>query len=316
MSRLTSFELLRIIACFLIIGIHCLPPLHTETGNFILFMQALVRVSLPLFFLISGYFSLNQKIESIMRWYISRLLKLFVPFFIYALIHYLVKDLDEDFFSLFFFKPLSISSHFWFIHMFAGLIILAPAFNAMIISLSSRLALRSLTILLIVHAMASNSNLVNLNFGLIRLYDMPPFGTWLLYFVCGGLLAKCQNLINLRSAYIMASVGLLLTFFMSLYVKVELNLYDNNISMFLYAIGILLIFSKIQYTFSTKQNRIILYLATNTYGVYLIHQLVLRNIENYPIIFKWPITFLGAFALAIIVNTVVSYCTSKMKQLH
>lgn len=72
-KRDTSIDLLRVVCCMLVIGIHVTVDysltVNKGMDSFIqiqsLLMNNIVRVGLPVFFVISGYFLLNKKINNI-----------------------------------------------------------------------------------------------------------------------------------------------------------------------------------------------------------------------------------------------------------
>ncbi|WP_139788228.1 acyltransferase family protein, partial [Morganella morganii] len=66
MTRNYSIDLLRVFCCVLVIGIHVVPtyspPYNINANNVqIIIMQSIVRVGLPVFFILSGMFLLNNK---------------------------------------------------------------------------------------------------------------------------------------------------------------------------------------------------------------------------------------------------------------
>ncbi|MCE4257861.1 acyltransferase family protein, partial [Escherichia coli] len=53
-----------------------------------LLLNPVFRVSLPLFFMISGYLILNSKIDSLFEFYKKRIKTIALPFLFFSFIHY------------------------------------------------------------------------------------------------------------------------------------------------------------------------------------------------------------------------------------
>lgn len=130
MSRIINFDILRIIACILIIAMHS--PLSSENANG-LFLSSLSYISasgIGLFFMISGALLLPMKVD-IKDFFKKRFSKVAVPAIIWSLFYICANAILLN-------KPIDIkallslpfstqgTSVFWFIYTLLGLYLLAP----------------------------------------------------------------------------------------------------------------------------------------------------------------------------------------------
>lgn len=137
-KRLMWAEYLKIISIFGVIIIHSSAPYLLKyknetigwwTGNL---YDTLFRWCIPVFFMLSGTFILEQvQSVSIRQFYLRRFKRIVMPFFIWSVVYFIWRVLVNkeeiaivNFFWLFLKEP--VYYHLWFIYTLIGLYLLAP----------------------------------------------------------------------------------------------------------------------------------------------------------------------------------------------
>lgn len=85
-KRIPGVEVLRVFAIFMVVLIHSTPEYTNGSGTNLaaLILQSVSRAGFISFFLISGYFALNEKIVSLKKYYYNRVVTIVIPFLFYA----------------------------------------------------------------------------------------------------------------------------------------------------------------------------------------------------------------------------------------
>ncbi|MBF8448264.1 MULTISPECIES: acyltransferase [Aeromonas] len=293
MNRDVGVDILRILAAFMVVGIHTIPLYTGEGGiadNINMWLQAAVRSGLPVFFIISGAYLLTSNIRDVPKWYITRFSSILIPFITYAYIHFAFTMNINIFDALtlkLFAKSLltsqtSISAHFWFVYVMVGLYLLAPALSAMMQGMTAEGAKRALVIILVLHGISSNYPVIQHVTNVPNIFLIPDMYIWMLYFICGGLLYKCKDMFSFKESWLMVLFGFLMTASLTWITPnkygITFQQYDVNVTMVVFTSGLFLLFSKksdLLCCISEKAINCISYVGRKTYGIYLIHILVL-----------------------------------------
>lgn len=132
-------DVLRCLAMYLVVGLHSIADPLTNKGLFatrtwwmLNVCSGLVRMGVPLFFMISGYLLLSDpRTLDIGKFYRHRLGKLLPPFLVWDVIYFLKRCAQEAVEPdiLTFFKELASQGskyHFWFVYQIIGLYLLMP----------------------------------------------------------------------------------------------------------------------------------------------------------------------------------------------
>ena len=132
-------DVLRCLAIYLVVGLHSIADPLTNKGLFatrtwwvLNVCSGLVRMGVPLFFMISGYLLLSDpRTLDIGKFYRRRLGKLLPPFLVWDVIYFLKRCAEEAVEPdiLTFFKELASQGskyHFWFVYQIIGLYLLMP----------------------------------------------------------------------------------------------------------------------------------------------------------------------------------------------
>ncbi|MCR4890697.1 MAG: acyltransferase [Lachnospiraceae bacterium] len=90
-KRIFYFDIVRVIAMFLVIGVHAVgsiapyAPENAFSKGLAGVLDSLNSLGVPIFFALSGYFLLNQQIRDFLKWYKKHILHIIIPFALYAI---------------------------------------------------------------------------------------------------------------------------------------------------------------------------------------------------------------------------------------
>lgn len=328
-KRIVYIDVIRVLAMFLVVLAHaCASRLGRNVGsvdwNVAHSLVIITEVAVPLFFMISGSTILNSpKTRSIRYLFKHRLPKILVPFIIWSIITaYFARQIDgtytyHDFIQSvlsMYHQPVIIA--YWFIYPLIALYLLSPLLKAMVDSLSST-GLNYLLILwfifmmiipAIIHVLPADIRVY------FKAYSMSKivFSSYLGYFLLGYKLSQEKH----RKTNWLVGILLILILFT---VNIEIGLIDNR-SLWkilnIFSIGSVpfiagLIFVVLR-SFENKYHhwfsKLIEILAPLTYGVYLIHGLVINLVEQW---FGTKVYFTN-FLLASLISLVVIFILSKI----
>lgn len=149
--RYIYMEILRIMACYFVVFNHTdggPQYAYVEFGSFsywlYLFMTIFSRIPVPLFFMISGALLLGKKEESLKNLWIHRIGRVFVDLLVFSGIYYLgdvmngVEELNPArFFSVFFRQ--GWLTPFWFLYAYIGFLVIVPFLRKLVQNLDCRL---------------------------------------------------------------------------------------------------------------------------------------------------------------------------------
>lgn len=138
-QRIPYLDLLRCLAMFFVIVLHCITPIITNPGFYssttwylCLLINPLSRTGVPLFFMLSGYLLLSRSsTEHLSKFYRHNLPKLLLPLAAWNLVYYGLElrrtqaSFDvQDFLSRIFKQ--GVRYHMWFIYVLLGIYLLCP----------------------------------------------------------------------------------------------------------------------------------------------------------------------------------------------
>ncbi|EFH7844097.1 acyltransferase family protein [Escherichia coli] len=308
--RNVSADLLRIICCMMIIGIHSTPDysmlVKLKEPDAIVFqsliIQSVVRIGLPVFFMMSGYFLLNRNSESLFLGYKKRFVSLLIPFFIYAFLNYYFQHEDiferegvSGFFRLLLESKTAISTHLWFVYVLTGIYIIIPAIKVVTDSIPNDKSIIAIVVIAIICSwFAYENQLAKIWPDYKIIVPIPRIDVWLGYFVIGGLLYRVD--ISKKSAFLLLVVSLpiqiLFTWLSENSLGFDTKPYDFGLNMFLSASAMILFINKLSIQNHSFFSKVILFLAPYTYGIYLIHIVVIKWVSDY-------------FSVPLVVNMVI-----------
>lgn len=328
-KRIVYIDFIRVLAMFLVVLAHaCASRLEHGVGsvdwNVAHSLVIITEVAVPLFFMISGSTILNSpKTRSIRYLFKHRLPKILVPFIIWSIITaYFARQIDGTYTYHSFMQSVISMYHqpviiaYWFIYPLISLYLLSPLLKAMVDSLSST-RLNYLLILWFVFMMIIPAIIPALPSDIrvyFKAYSMSKivFSSYLGYFLLGYKLSQEKH----RKTNWIVGILLILILFT---INIEIGLIDNK-SLWkilnIFSIGSVpfiagLIFVVLR-SFENKYHhwfsKLIEILAPLTYGVYLIHGLVINLVEQW---FGTSVYFTN-FLLASLISLVVIFILSKI----
>ena len=111
-----GYGMIRILACIMVISHHIIGALYADQTNsnyqkILLVLDNLFMVNNGLFFMMSGKFALERKVESLKEYYARRFTKIVLPFLLVAFIQFVIQStngLTINSISIFFSKILHI----------------------------------------------------------------------------------------------------------------------------------------------------------------------------------------------------------------
>lgn len=299
-KRNTGYDLIRIIAIFMVVAIHChVAPLATNKGTpmwyFVMLMQTICLVAVPLFFMVSGALLLSgEKEASVAELYKKRLPKQAIPFIVWSFIYVVARVVmgkipfsAETFIGLFH-SPAYYQ--FWFMYSLLAIYLLLPVLQTLVNHCDKK-KLEYILILWTVFSVVVP--LISRYVPVFRVSgysDLVLCKGYLGYFLLGHYLNKyAQEVKPLRSGLLYIA-GAVVT---GVCAVIEFVYYRGNISEYaglvyqdylapatvISTIGVFLFLQNRKYKFKQKTSMVITRISSLSIGVYYIHMLVLTAIE-------------------------------------
>lgn len=334
-KRNYSLDLLRIVATLAVVMIHCSAYFVTRYGlfsdEFVLgnIFDSISRIGVPLFLMISGALFLDENkavtLKGILR---KNVLSLGAITLIWAAIYALT-----DVFLLNPIKPVTLKSladlfvdgyyHMWYLYMIIGLYIITPFLRKFVSKKNGKMVLFFIITCFTVRFVVPLLDKIVLHFAgvdylgvLVNKLKLGFFGDYVIYFVAGWYL--CHVGINKKCLRcIIYALGACSLMFMILYVHFTgdyKTVYDNiGVPVFVYAVSVFVLLTNVKFKPSERGGKLLGILSRLTFGVYIIHAMVL---EFY---FKWLPYKSGAFlylavcfAVVLAVSVAISFAISKI----
>ena len=334
-SRIYYFDYLRIFCSFFVILIHVSAydyyhsALNSYNWKISYYYNALSRFSVPNFFMISGALFLNRDLSYgvIFNKYIKNI---FIHLILWSIIYSLN---DKNFWTLNIKKKLFLiikgHYHLWYLFATIGIYISIPflreiAKNAKLLNyfISSHLIILFIIpnyIYLFSHYSKDIYNLLNY---IISVSNLNKLSTNLFYFTFGHYLNKkkseknCIRIIIYIIGFISLIFTSIITYNFAFKKNKKINHFSfNYLNIFFLSISIFLFFKNNinNITFNKKHSKIIQNTAKLTYGIYLIHPLIIKTIvENTHFfrlsiekIFLIPMLNIFIFLFSLIISIII-----------
>lgn len=301
-NRILWIDLIRVFSIFSVVFLHSAAPIlyKFETIDFSDWMtgniyDSMVRMAVPLFFMISGVLLLNSKEESLLTFFQKRFLKVVIPLIAWSFIYIIFKKYgaNQDINII---KNMIYSFnrpeyyHLWFLYAILGIYLFLPILKIFINNSSKNLQLYfivlwviSVTIIPFINEMSDLP---------IKSYT-PMMAGFIGYFVLGYQLAKIQ--ITKRIFYIsifFIIVSTLITVYGTYYLSEKVNKFDNffygyrSISTLIQAISYFIFLKYISENIlskSIKTSKAIMTLSITSLGIYLIHPIYIKILTKLEI---------------------------------
>ncbi|MCQ2455380.1 MAG: acyltransferase family protein [Clostridia bacterium] len=335
-KRLGNMDLLRTICAILVVYNHFYIYISGENGFLLsmpLYTQIVYRVlfslsvtAVPLFFVISGYFSVSSKKQCL-----GKVVSLFFMTFVYSNIQeiaFFVKQILVD--KTFNFNFVFLVKNYYF-YLFCGIYILSPYINKLLISLSKKEYKRLIIIMFLLVSVWST--IINMYASFAKIDDISSVfftsrtGTSMgfnivnfsMFYIIGGYFKlhytpkskdKTVFLFVLLISSAITSIG----YFVSRPFS-KVSLYYDSIFVVASAISLFVLFLNM----NMRYNSAVSFAGKKTYGTFLIHSFVDACVATFisaenvfkqsPIgfIFVFLIFVLGVYILSLITTSVLQF---------
>ena len=329
-NRLIWIDLIKIFSMFAVIILHAASPIlyrlnHIDftdwmSGNI---YEGMVRMAVPLFFMVSGVLLLgSKKEESLTSFFKKRFSKVVIPLVVWSFIYILIskyshgKDIDiitHIFYS--FNKPQYY--HLWFMYAILGIYLILPILKIFIQNSSKELQVYFVAIWFVAAIVLPFFN----HFHLIQLWvksHLPMMVGYMGYLVLGYLLAQIK--LNKKILFtallfiILASTATIYgTYYLSFEAKKFVGYFHSNFGplTFILAVSYFIVLRYIGEKFLGNYHRLsqtITLISASSLGIYLVHPIFLRvfnklgfNVFAGPAYLMVPAVALGTFIASFIV---------------
>ena len=327
-NRNFTFDLIRGFSIIGVLLIHVMSPIvqnnnlyFTSTWYIALFIDTISKISIPLFFMVSGALLLNpgKSNETYATFFSKRFIRVVVPLLFWSLIYFTWRifykgeslNLYDIFIGL---MTGQVYFHLWFIYAILGLYIFTPFFRKCITLLTKS----DLTFLLLIWL---SFNIINVVFhfftGFYFGIKLPMMTDYLGYFLGGYYLfiLRAEIKINKEIIGFVAIILYLITVFT---IIVMMKNYNYNVPRVInsYLSPNIILISMLIFLYMSlkagkyenikpKKRIIIKHLSDNSFGIYLIHVLILEVIRSLSV-FKGQYEFIY-LSLFFIFTLIISF---------
>lgn len=302
-NRVIYFDLLRIIATFMIVAIHCIPHSSSDSTLFdwsvLAIYDSVTRWGVPVFVMISGALFLGKElsVNTLLKKNILRILSAFLFWsFLYNVLEMMEKG-EVLSAKYFFINIIQGHYHMWFLYMIACIYLIVPMLNVIIkhIKLAYYFAALSFVFAFLIPQIITIIGLKSnyLGEGLNEVFSYTHMNFVLGfsgYFVLGYLLHKLQINKKLEIlTYIIGIFSLLFTIAVTVWISMrekvlsELFFDSMTINILMMSISVF-VFAKQHLNKNFKREHTIdfvSYISKCTFGVYLVHPLVIDCLNKF-----------------------------------
>ncbi|MBK1811526.1 acyltransferase family protein [Clostridium sp. YIM B02505] len=290
-NRVIGLEILRIVACFLVILRHVTDSYGSiiAKDNFrtISILRSISYTALPFFFLITGYFLFNYKDKGYKAFFSKKFNRVLIPYLFWGIIYILYLNMfttmkiGYDIVKLFLTN--SIYTHFWYVYYVIGVYICTPFLRKFVDKLSNKDLLYIISVWFVLCII--NPILRNFNYGIPITF---VFSDWWGYIIIGYAMRRVpfSKDIFKKVLAILASTVIVLTminssmFLTSALIKIPL-ISEMSITQLIITVSIFYISiyvnNFIQDRITDKAYILIVNISSLTYGIFLIHNLILYS---------------------------------------
>lgn len=327
-ERDCHYELIRLLACFFVLGVHTMWIIAPDMGIKGLYTRMIDTIFVlcnPIFFMISGKFALNQDdyVDDMqyVRFYIKKIAYLILPllFYMFLLSAHNLKTETGSYSGLFHrFIVDSISghsvSHFWFMYVLVGNVLMSPFTSKIFSSISRFGAIIFISILLLTNcAIAYSPYLFSVPFSAW----INPFVGWSMYFYLGACVEKIfTDKQSIKLISILGLIGFLIIILKKYEFSYQNHIHDYMPSFTLFSLWIYVWLTRLKFSFSENTAYLIRFFASQSFGIYLIHFPIVFIMQGHfkcptwcpDILFQYVyiiVIFVISFIFSLIVNTLI-----------
>lgn len=331
-KKIQYIDLLRIYATLCVIMLHCINPILTNAQILGLkswwlcnAINSFARTGVPIFFMISGYLLLtNEKTLDFVNFYKCRLSRIILPFLVWDLIYYIVNKITagESVLSTDFLAELindGSKYHLWFVYMLLGIYLFLPFIKRILDSCNLKQCLWLLILIMFPTTIRPFINTFTPLY--IKLFD-PVMEGYLSFFILGYILGKYEIKKNFR---ILIYIGGAIGFFMGIFgiflmsARESMNFFFNGgyqINHFLLASAVFVLFRHLKEIKNAAISKAITAYSGLTYGIYLIHVLIIGILYKYIQNLSPAAEAAVFFVITAIISSLVIFIISKIKYVN
>jgi len=328
-NRVLYIDFIRVLAIFAVIVLH-------SSSTFLYQFQkidmnewwianvydSMVRMSVPLFFMITGVIFLRMKSEPLKVFYKKRFIKIIIPLLAWSFVYILFRKyiLNQD---LDIIKHMVLSLfrkeyfHLWFLYALIGIYLFIPILKIFIDHSSKTLQYYFIFLFLVA------SSIIPIITDILHI-DIPNYLTMMQgfggYLVLGYLLSQINItkgvLYIAYSLVVISTIGTVLgTYYVSLQYGTFNSFFYNyfSITTIVQASSYFIILKYFGSKLITTKSQFLIVLSTTSFGIYLIHPLIMWVLEN-KINIELPILYHIAFlsVATFILSYIVIYLMQKL----
>ncbi|WP_166734367.1 acyltransferase [Serratia fonticola] len=333
MSELTMLKehsgmnLLRVIAAFLVVFIHVSPEAFSVMSNHwfgINIAASASRISVPLFFMLSGYFAFSNssKNKSLSDFLIKKTHRLLVPLIAWSIFYIFYNKTEINYKTLFeLFTTVPAHYHLWFFYTLIPMVLLTPFLSYIVDNINKN----HMTYFILLWAFLSLTPsfiqaliyFTNLENPVMKVGKAQLFISMLGYYLLGAFFKKINTQIN-NIALFTSFVSSTLITILSTYLLSRTLGYPSQ-GFFVYyspliaiaSISIFLLFTKLEIK-NLKTSLLIKKISALTLGVYLSHPIIIDYLK--PIILKsdTAVSLIFITFLVFLISAVITLFLSKV----
>lgn len=333
-ERSTGYDIIRTIAIFMVVAIHShVAPLAVNQGTpmwyFVMLMQTLCLVAVPVFFMVSGALLLSGgKTVSVEELYKKRIPKQAIPFIVWSLVYVVVRivmgkiSLSVEAFTSLLYEPAYYQ--FWFMYSLLAIYLLLPLLQTLVKHCDKKKTEYILILWAVFSIIVPLVSRYVPGFKISSHVGLVLCEGYIGYFILGYYLSKYKKDISPSKGFLLWAFGAVLTgvcaFIEFVYSEKTGSAYQGFVyqaymvpGTAIASTGAFLFFQNKKYKLNDKSRAFIIKLSELSIGVYYIHMLVLTVIEyagfkgesnlfvlGAKIVATYVISLIGAFVISLI----------------
>lgn len=335
-KRIISYDIMRIIAALMVVIIHSHTSLTVHTPNsfsFVLvnFLESATRIAVPVFIMITGALLLNEEREFRIKDGIKKAFDMFILVSIWSVIYAFATPLINGNLVLgggWLETVIYGHYHLWYLYMLVGLYLVTPILKKIAKKENANIVLYYILIFTVVkgifpllnHSFNGITGTENWIAKYVSMFNIDHFTLFITYSLLGWYIANVEISRKSRiKIYVAGIVGFLITFGGTQLISImdsepnELLYKQSGFNVIIYAAAF---FTFFHYRYKDKETvkgeKFIRFVAPLTFGVYLIHAVILHLLSKTTlpdnifaeIFIPWALSILVSFALTFVISKI------------
>ncbi len=335
-KRIISYDIMRIIAALMVVIIHSHTDLNAHKPDSLSFalinlLESIARIAVPVFIMITGALLLNENREFGIKDGLKKAAGMFILVSIWSLIYALATPLINGNLVLgggWLETVIYGHYHLWYLYMLVGLYLVTPILKKITKKENANIVLYYILIFTIVKGIFP---LFNYSFNeitgtenwitkYVAKFNVEHFTVFITYYLLGWYIANVEISKKSRiKIYTAGIIGFLITFGGTQLISMmdrklnELLYEQSGFNVIIHATAF---FTFFHYRYrdreTVKGEKFIRFVAPLTFGVYLIHAVILQLLSKMTlpdnifaeIFIPWALSILGSFALTFVISKI------------